>query len=87
MLKDHEDIKDLMARCFASTKVSSKVLFPERFNLPFSKLHDEIFQVLDDDSLQQVVIAAPRGFGKTTIDTISYPAKKIMFREKKFIVT
>jgi len=86
MLKDHEDIKDLMARCYSSTKVASKVLFPERFDLPFSKLHDEIFKILDDDSIQQAVIAAPRGFGKTTIDTISYPAKKILFREKKFIV-
>jgi len=81
-----QEIKDILKSCYRSTKVASKVLFPERFYRPFSSLHDQIFKVLDDDSMQKVVIAAPRGFGKTTIDTISYPAKKILFQEKKFIV-
>lgn len=85
-LKDDPEIKDIMGQCYASTRVCSKVLFPERFWLPFSDLHDEIFKILDDDSIQQAVIAAPRGFGKTTIDTIAHPAKRILFREKKFIV-
>lgn len=85
-LKDDPEIQDIMAQCYASTRVCSKVLFPERFWLPFSALHDEIFKILDDDSIQQAVIAAPRGFGKTTIDTIAHPAKRILFREKKFIV-
>ena len=80
------EIKEILKACYRSTKVASKVLFPERFYRPFSSLHDQIFKVLDDDSMQKVVIAAPRGFGKTTIDTISYPAKKILFQEKKFIV-
>ena len=77
---------DLFAKCSRSTKLTAKHIFADRFELPFSDLHDQIFKVLDDDSLQKVVIAAPRGFGKTTIDTIAYPAKKILFREKKFIV-
>ncbi len=81
-----KDTDNLMQRCYKSTKLFSKVIFPERFFRPFSILHDQIFEVLDDDSMQKVVIAAPRGFGKTTIDTISYPAKKILFQEKKFIV-
>ena len=85
-LREDENIKDLMAQCFKSTKTSCKVLFPERFWLPFSTIHDEIFKILDDDSIQQAVIAAPRGFGKTTIDTIAHPAKRILFQEKKFIV-
>ena len=72
--------------CSRSTKVSCVTLFPERFHRAFSSLHDQIFSVLDDNSKNKVVIAAPRGFGKTTIDTIAYPAKKILFREKKFIV-
>ena len=80
------EMDEILRQCYLSTKVCSKVLFPERFHRPFSTLHDEIFKVLDDDSIRKVVIAAPRGFGKTSIDTISYPAKKILFREKKFIV-
>jgi hypothetical protein len=79
-------LKQIMAQCVRSTKVTSKVLFPERFYNPFSSLHDEIFKLLDDDSKQRVAIAAPRGFGKTTINTITYPAKRILFQEKKFIV-
>ena len=85
-LKDNEEIKALMARCCASTKVYAKVVHPERFNLPFSTLHDAIFDIIDDDSIQKAVIAAPRGFGKTSCVSMAYPAKKILFREKKFIV-
>ena len=85
-LKDDPEVKSLMAECYASTRTSAKILFPERFWLPFSALHEEIFKILDNDSIQQAVIAAPRGFGKTTIDTIAHPAKRILFREKKFIV-
>ena len=81
-----EEIKQIMSQCYASTKTFSNVLFPERFHRPFSELHDKIFDLLDDPTKQRVAIAAPRGFGKTTIDTIAYPAKKILFREKKYIV-
>lgn len=80
------EIDKILQQCFLSTKVASKVLFPDRFYRKFSSLHEEIFRILDDDKIQKAVIAAPRGFGKTSIDTISYPAKKILFREKKFIV-
>jgi len=86
MIKTDPEVQDILKRCFLSTKTASKVLFPERFDLPFSALHDEIFKILDDDSIQKAAIAAPRGFGKTTIDTITFPAKKICFQEKKFIV-
>jgi len=85
MQRDPE-LKQLFQQCFASTKVSAKTIFPERFNLPFSGLHDEIFKIIDDDSIQQAVIAAPRGFGKTSLCTIAHPAKRILFKEKKFIV-
>ena len=45
-----------------------------------------IFEAIDDPNIQQVVIAAFRGFGKTSTMNMAYPAKKIVFREKKFIV-
>ena len=86
MLTESADIKEIMQRCYGSTKGCAKVLFPERFELPFSSLHEEIFKVLDDDSINRVVIAAPRGFGKTSLCTIAQPAKRILFKEKKFIV-
>jgi len=77
-----KDLKSIMAECFLSTKMTSKVMFPERFYLPFSSLHDQIFEVLDNDDIQKVVIAAPRGFGKTSLINLAYPSKHILFRDK-----
>jgi phage terminase large subunit-like protein len=83
---NRDDVKTLMSQCFLSTKVSAKILFPERFYLPFSSLHDTIFDILDDDKIQLALIIAPRGFGKTSTVNLALPAKKILFQEKKFIV-
>lgn len=86
MTMESDDIKTIMSQCFLSTKATAKTLFPDRFTLPFSSLHDEIFKVLDDDSLQKVVIEAPRGWGKTSLSNLAFPAKKILFQDKQFIV-
>jgi hypothetical protein len=83
---DKDEAKLLMSQCFLSTKVAAKILFPDRFYLPFSTLHDTIFKILDDDSIQLALIIAPRGFGKTSTVNLALPAKKILFQEKKFIV-
>jgi hypothetical protein len=69
-----------------STEVCAKTLFPERFTLPFSSLHRQIFNILDDDTIQKAAIAAPRGFGKTSLVNIAYPAQQLLFRRHKFIV-
>lgn len=83
---DRDEVKTLMSQCFLSTKVSAKILFPDRFYLPFSSLHDTIFDILDNDEIQLALIIAPRGFGKTSTVNLALPAKKILFQEKKFIV-
>lgn len=76
----------ILEECFKSTKVLAKTLFPERFFRPFSKLHDRIFDLLDDESLQRVLILAPRGWGKSSCVLLAYLAKSILFRTKKTIV-
>lgn len=81
-----EDIEDVMAQCFASTKIAAKTLFPDRVSRPFTSIHDVLFDLMDDPTKQKVCIAAPRGFGKTTLNTIIHPAKKILFQEKHFIM-
>ena len=81
-----EEIQDVMAQCFMSTKVAAKTLFPGSVSRDFTSIHDTLFDFLDDPSKQKVVIAAPRGFGKTTLNTIIYPAKNILFQEKSFIL-
>lgn len=80
------EIRDILLQCAVDLAFCSKTLFPERFDRPFDRQHHKIFQVLDDDSIQKVVIKAPRGIGKTSISNFAFPAKKILFREKKYIV-
>ena len=55
------EVDEILKQCYLSTKVCAKVLFPERFFRPFSTLHDEIFNILDNDDIHKAVIAAPRG--------------------------
>jgi hypothetical protein len=80
------ELKAVLQRCAVSTGMFAKTIFPQNFSRPFISLHHEIFRLLDDASLQKVAIAAPRGWGKTSVVNLAYPAKKILFQEKKFIV-
>lgn len=82
----NEELVRIMEECYLSTKVTASVLFPNRFYRPFPSITDEIFRVIDDDNLQKVLVIAPRGWGKTSTINLAYPAKKILFHEKKFIV-
>lgn len=82
-----ESLKDIAYECFKSTKLLAKVLYPDRFYLPFgANLHDKIFEVMDNDEIQKAVIAAPRGIGKTSIVNLVYPSKNILYRLRRYIV-
>lgn len=81
-----DEVKQTLADCYLSTKLTAKVLFPERFYLPFSPGHDRIFTGLDNNAIQKLAIAASRGFGKTSIIDLAFPGKHILFQDKKFIV-
>lgn len=70
----------------SSTKLAAAMYMPDLFYRPFCHLHDQIFALIDDPTKQKVAIAAPRGFGKTTIDTIGFPGRHILFDLAKFIV-
>jgi hypothetical protein len=85
-VKTKEDIKEVMSQCYLSTKVTAHMLFPDLFYRPFASITDPVFAALDDPTIQKVVIKAPRGWGKTTIGNLVYPAKNILFRDKRFIV-
>ena len=82
--KDYK--KEIAQRCFESTEVCCKTLFPKRFEYPFSKAHKEVFKALDDPSIKRLCIAAWRGFGKSSILQLGYPAKRILSRDVKFVV-
>jgi hypothetical protein len=81
-----EELKQALAACRVSTKVTAKTLFPDTFNLPFCKEHDKIFELIDDESRQQVAIAAPRAFGKSSLLQKAFLARKILFQDSKYNV-
>ena len=81
-----DEMKAILQRCVLSTGTFAKTMFPENFTRPFISLHQEIFKLIDDPTKQLVAIAAPRGWGKTSLVNLAYPAKNILFQEKKFIV-
>ena len=79
------ELKQILSTCSVSTKVTALTFFPERFTLPFAEnVHDKIFDLIDG-SAQKVAIAAPRGWGKTSIVALALMARYIMFRLTGFI--
>jgi hypothetical protein len=83
LIQDKE-VQALLAECLLDTRKFGSAFMPKRFFRPWIDIHDEFFSYLDGDS-PFTVIAAPRGFGKTTIDSIAYPAKNIVFQESNFV--
>jgi len=82
-IKDSE-FQDILIESYRSTKVFAKVFFPERFSAKFSKLHDDIFDIIDSGA-QRIAIAAPRGIGKTSIVGLALAAKNIVFEDSRFL--
>lgn len=83
--KSDDEIVEILARSTIDTKYFCQVFFPEVFFRPFSKIHDEMFELLDAPDIQQIAIAAPRGIGKTSIIQ-AFEAKCILLALKKFII-
>ena len=77
--------QDILYKCSTSTRMVAKTFFPDRFWAPFAEnVHGEIFKRVDNKS-NKVCIAAPRGWGKTSI-TMALMARVIMFKQCPFIV-
>lgn len=81
-----DDLQQVLVQCYQDTKVAGKVFFPDRFHRPFDPIHDQIFEKIENSDSQHIAIAAPRGIGKTSINNLLLPAKKILFRDAKYIV-
>jgi len=87
----HGDVvKKLIMLCYNDSRAYSKVFYPDRFNLPFSPQHDELFAALDEKDEKgepknkYVVVKAYRGFGKSSLaKTIA--AKRIRYRDANFV--
>ena len=82
-----KELIDILAACSISTQVTATTIFPERFNQPFAPaVHGKIFDLIDDPMKNLVAIAAPRGWGKTSIVALALIARHILFRLTDFIV-
>lgn len=79
-LREHYD------KCYRSTAAFASTFFPDRFSRKFDPGHYEIFDALDDDSIKLLVILAPRGVGKTSIASVAFPAKRLLFGQSKYVL-
>jgi hypothetical protein len=82
-IRDSE-LEDILVESYKSTKLFAQVFFPDRFNVAFSRLHEEIFDLIDSGE-RRIAIAAPRGLGKTSMVALAYMAKNILFQDQHFI--
>lgn len=80
-----KELTEILSACSINTKTTALTFFPERFNVPFSGVHDEIFKLVDGPA-NKVAIAAPRGWGKTSIVALALMARYILFRKCEFVV-
>ena len=80
--------KEVLIACAQSTKVMAKTFFPDRFYEEFTEtIHEPIFELIDlVQPRKKIVIAAPRGAGKTSIVGLAWIARQICFGLKHFIV-
>jgi len=79
------DVEEILAQTLSSTEIYGRFFFPEIFFSPFSNLHREITTAIDVGH-QRLAIAAPRGFGKTSIIVNGFMSKRILFNLSKYIV-
>ena len=75
-----------MQVCCNRTDVLARTIYGDLFNRPFSPTHKKIFDLIDDPSKQLVAIAAPRGFGKSSIVEVALCSRYILFDHSRFIV-
>jgi len=79
------EIENILSLCSYSTRMTASTFFPERFSLPFAEqIHGEIFKLIDGPD-NKVAIAAPRGWGKTSIVALALMARYILFHHTGFI--
>jgi len=58
-------------------------------NLPFSRMHEEIFSLLKEITVKRnarVAIAAPRGHAKSTIIALAYPLWCVLYGKESFVL-
>jgi len=84
-MEQDPEIQKILSVCSVNTRACAKTFFPERFTLPFAEeVHGKIFEKIDSPSNKNA-IAAPRGWGKTSIVALALMARYILFHHTNFI--
>lgn len=83
---EYENVEELLLPCVDSTAHAAVTLFEEHISRPFCPLHNTIFGYIDDPTKRLVALAAPRGFGKSTVVGLCFPARLALFRHVHYIV-
>lgn len=81
-----EEVIELLVDCRKSMKKFCQTFFPEVFYIPFSSLHDKIFDLIDNSDHPQKMIKAPRGLGKSSIMNLAYPVRQIIYRDTNYLI-
>jgi len=80
-----QETEQILTACAESTEITAKTFFPERFYLPFApQVHGKIIELIDGPD-NKVAIAAPRGWGKTSLVALALIARWIIFRFTEFV--
>jgi len=81
-------------RCRTDPELFARFFFPHHCRLPFSSMHREFFRSYrhsaGEDLLARTgyreVVAAPRGFAKSTVKTLIIPLHAILYGTERYIV-
>ena len=84
--EEKADLLDTLEEPMRSTAAMAQMFFPHHVYRPFCELHEQVFEILDDDSIRAAALALPRGFGKTTLAGTVFAGRKALFRDCHFIV-
>ena len=90
-VNDNPELHAVLQQAYLKTDLYAKTFYEHRFNLEFTDLHQQMFDVVDAKNpdgtpyYQKVVIKAPRGIGKSSIAK-TLAAKRIRFGESRYVV-
>ena len=80
-----KELEIILSQCAISTRMTALTFSPERFYMPFAEnIHGEIFKLIDGPERKDA-IAAPRGWGKTSIIALALMARWILFHHTGFV--
>lgn len=75
ILKLYEGLKNDMA-------YFGRFCFPTAIKKETPAFHKEVYKALNNRALRRILVGAPRGTAKSTIDSLVYPAHRIAFKER-----